>query len=138
MNKKIVIVDDDLDLCEELQEILIDEGFQVDVISSGSQALEFIKNKDFDLLILDLKLPDVDGIELLKKAKEKDFKNKVMIMSAKSVIKSIEEDMDDFDKEYKQEVSKLADGFISKPFDIEKFVKTVRNIIGIYGIEKVK
>jgi len=64
--KNILIVDDELTLCKLLQANLTADGFDVEVAMSGKEALEQISHKEFDLVLLDLLLPEMDGVETFK------------------------------------------------------------------------
>lgn len=61
MAKKILMVDDEPDICELVSEGLRDEGYEVVSATTGRGGIEFLEHKDFDLVILDIYLPDVDG-----------------------------------------------------------------------------
>ena len=70
--KKILVVDDDLDLTMLCKMILEDEGFKVDAFTDPLLALFHFKPNLYDLLIFDIKMPELDGFELYKKVKEFD------------------------------------------------------------------
>ena len=59
MKKNILLIDDDKSLCEELEEILTDEGYIVDKVYDGKKALSVIIDKNYDLILLDLKIPEI-------------------------------------------------------------------------------
>lgn len=63
----ILVVDDEPDTCANLSDILTDQGYHVDVAYDGLAALELIKNKVYDLALLDLKMPGIDGLELYRR-----------------------------------------------------------------------
>ncbi|MBN2374222.1 response regulator [bacterium] len=65
-NKKILIVDDDPNICEILLDILIEEGYQVVTACNGMDALERIRHGSFNLVITDVKMPIMDGMALLR------------------------------------------------------------------------
>lgn len=106
MNKeKILIVDDDKDIVNLITDILSDEGFSVEKAHNGTAALQCIKNNDYDLIILDIMLPDMDGLEICKRVR-KDVEIPILFLSAKT--KNI-------DKIIGYEIG--ADDYITKPFD---------------------
>jgi two-component system response regulator PilR (NtrC family) len=112
MNKKninILIVDDDSSLRNMLSIILKKEGFQIQTAENGSNALNFLKKNKTDLIISDIKMPDISGIELLKKIKtiNKDLPF-ILITAFSSTNDAIE-------------AMKLgADDYITKPFNIDE------------------
>ena len=63
-NGSILVVDDEPQICRVLHTILIEQGFEVLLVRRGDKALEFIRSEHFDLILLDLNLPDIPGIEL--------------------------------------------------------------------------
>ena len=67
---KILVVDDEESIRETLKEILEDEGYIVDTVKNGRTAIKFSKEKSYDLALIDNRLPDIEGIELLEKFKE--------------------------------------------------------------------
>jgi two-component system, NtrC family, response regulator AtoC len=80
--ERILIVDDDLSLCHFLTKALSQKGYQVSACHSGSQALDAVRNRDTDLILLDNKLPDQNGLEILKEFKRDHPKISVIIMTA--------------------------------------------------------
>ena len=68
-NKDLLIVDDDSLVCESLKEMLLLEGFSVDAVMSGQDALNKIKNQHYQVILSDIQMPGLDGIELLKELK---------------------------------------------------------------------
>ena len=62
-NRSILVVDDEVDTCANLSDIFAELGFQVDVAHDGFSALEFAKRKHYDVALLDLKMPGMDGLE---------------------------------------------------------------------------
>jgi nitrogen regulation protein NR(I) len=80
--ERIVVVDDDLSLCHFLTKPLSQEGYEVITCHNGNQALETIKEREVDLILLDNKLPDRTGLEVLKEIKQNYPKVPVIIMTA--------------------------------------------------------
>ncbi len=110
-NSKILICDDDETLCYLLKEELLNEGFNVDVVYDGKYAIENLKNKNYELLLLDLQMREVPGEEVLKFAKENFPTLQVIILTAKSEVRSA------------INCIKLgAYDFISKPYEFEELL----------------
>ncbi|HSQ78205.1 MAG TPA: response regulator, partial [Nitrospirota bacterium] len=80
--KKILVVDDEANIRELYREELEDMGYEVTTVADGAEALAVIDTTKFDLVTLDMRMPDVDGIETLRKMKEKDSTLPVVICTA--------------------------------------------------------
>jgi len=111
---KILIVDDDKDIVNLVTDILTDEGFAVENASDGLTALRRIKNNIYNLIILDIMLPDVDGLQICKKIRD-DVDIPIIFLSAKN--KSV-------DKVIGFELG--ADDYITKPFDDNELVSRIK------------
>ena len=70
-NVRVLVVDDDLIVQQFLVEILTDEGYEVDTIDNGSDTLEKLKREDYDVILLDIKLPGISGIDLYEHLRKK-------------------------------------------------------------------
>lgn len=68
--KKILVVDDELTIRTILKQILEQGGFECEMAADGKEALEMLKADNFDLMITDINMPEMDGVELLQKTKE--------------------------------------------------------------------
>ena len=68
--KSILIIEDDVDLQSSLKKYLVRKGFFVDSAYNGSEAVRMISQKDYDIALIDIMLPDINGIEILKKFKQ--------------------------------------------------------------------
>ncbi len=109
MKPTILIVDDDDVMRESLSDVLRRSGYEVFLEDSGKGALSIIKKNVIDLILLDMRLPDVDGLEILKKIKEFDTEILVIIMTAYSDIQTA--------------VSAMKSGayhYINKPFELDE------------------
>ena len=83
-NIKVLVCDDDETLCYLLKEQLLEEGFFVDAVYDGKYAIENLRKKNYDVLLLDMQMKEVSGEEVLKFAKDYDPSLSVIIMSALS------------------------------------------------------
>ncbi|WP_338450244.1 response regulator [Niallia oryzisoli] len=108
MEKKILIVDDQFGIRILLNEVLQKEGYDTYQAANGLQALEIVKDNVPDLVLLDMKIPGMDGIEILKRMKEMVPDIKVVLMTAYGELDMIQEAMD-----------LGAITHFAKPFDIE-------------------
>jgi DNA-binding NtrC family response regulator len=115
--KKIILIDDDIQLCEEVAEILRDEGYFVDNTSDEAQGEVLIKNNIYDICLLDYKMSRLTGIELLRKIKEKNPRCASFIVSGKPFIQKVIEE---------QNVAHLVSGIIEKPFEIKDVLDKIK------------
>jgi DNA-binding response OmpR family regulator len=79
---KILIVDDDQHIRLLYKEELLEEGYDVDVASSGMEALQLFDKNDYDLVTLDILMPDMDGIKVLRQMKEKKPRIPIIMSTA--------------------------------------------------------
>jgi DNA-binding NtrC family response regulator len=112
--KSILLVDDDPGILKAVSWVLADEGYQVASTSDSHRAIERLERKGYRLLITDLAMPFIDGITLLRKAKDLNPRTKVIVMTADQEPKSRAEAM-----------TLRADAYILKPFDITDLKKQV-------------
>ncbi|MDP9288881.1 MAG: response regulator transcription factor [Thermoproteota archaeon] len=121
--KKILIVDDELDVTLALKMYLEQQGYQVDTFTQPVKALSQFKAAFYDLLILDIKMPDMNGFELYREIKKKDDAVKVFFLTALS-------EMHDYDA-YKKEVSPKEGEryFIAKPIENEEILRRINTMI---------
>ena len=82
MNERLLIVEDEETLCESLKRVLVREGYAVDTFNSAEAAMEVFEERFYDIIITDIILPGITGIELLKRIKERLPEQIVIIMTA--------------------------------------------------------
>jgi len=121
----ILIVDDEKNYLTILSALLEDEGFEVLTAPGGHEALEIHKSSDLDLILTDMKMPKMDGIELLENIKEIDPDLPVIMMTAHGTVDKAVEAM-----------QKGAYTYILKPFDNERLIIYVKKAITIYQVVK--
>jgi len=85
---KILVVDDEKRMCESLQTLLSKAGYNVTTVEKGEEALRRINKSDFDLVITDIKMPQVDGLDILKAARTKDEDALVILMTGYASLES--------------------------------------------------
>ncbi|MBU3156288.1 response regulator transcription factor [Clostridium estertheticum] len=122
--KKILIVEDDISIARLQKDYLEIEGFEVKICNDGVEGLNALKTKEFDLLILDVMLPKIDGFTILRSMQE-DKEIPILMVSAKK---------DDIDKI--KGLSLGADDYITKPFNPSELVARVKSHIRNY--ERIK
>jgi two-component system cell cycle response regulator len=106
---RILVVDDEEVVCKFLKRVLAGSGHQVEMCHGGREALAKLDEDSFDLVVTDLKMPGVDGIDVLRKAKELDPLCEVVVITAYASVESA------------VEVMKLgAYDYISKPFNVDR------------------
>ena len=116
--ERILIVDDETNILSSLKEILTDEGYDVSVTGDGLDALDMIQSDPPDLLLLDIWLPGMDGIEVLKTVKTYHPDIEVLIMSGHGTIDAA------------VKATKLgAFDFIEKPFSMDHLTQSVQNVL---------
>jgi len=77
-----MVIEDDADLCEYLIELLTEEGYEVDAFQSPLEALDRLKNKVYHLVLLDLKMAEMNGVDAMKKIRKFDTDLCVIILTA--------------------------------------------------------
>ena len=82
MAERILVVDDDATIRETVAEVLARQGFEVGQAATGGNAIKLASEGRFDLILLDLRLPDTDGLEVLRKIRESDDHPLAVIMTA--------------------------------------------------------
>ncbi len=126
MFNSILIVDDERGIRETLRGVLEDEGFDVETVESGEACLRFVEENNFACVLLDVWLPEIDGLETLKRLREQGNDSAVVMISGHGNIETA------------VNATKLgAFDFIEKPLSIEKTVLTVRNAIRQRELERV-
>jgi len=114
----IIIIDDDKGMCKTLARILELDGYQISTANTASEGISYIKDNGFNIALLDIKLPDIDGVELLEILKKTASDLSVIMMTAyastENAIKAL---------------NRGADAFVTKPFDIEELRAIVKKSI---------
>ena len=123
---KILVIDDESDVTFTIKNILEDNGFAVDEFNDSILALNNYKTNLYDLIILDIKMPKMDGFELYIKIREKDPKVKVCFLTATAT----------FNEEFRKTRLVLGktineDYFIQKPIKMEDLLKKLTSIMNI-------
>ena len=121
MVKRILIVDDDEMVLMALDELLKPEGYEVKAVSSGTEALKRLDTHQYDLLMLDIIMPEMDGFELCRRIREKEGykETPIVFLTAKSR-----------EQDRVQGLEVGANLFLSKPISPEKLLAIISDTIG--------
>jgi len=115
LNESILVVDDDAQVRKSLSSILSKEGYSVETVENGKQATRISEKSRFDIALIDIKLSDMEGTELLHRLKENQpHMVKIVITGFPTLENAMET------------VNEGADGYILKPFDVEKLLEMIR------------
>jgi DNA-binding NtrC family response regulator len=115
LNESILVVDDDTEVRKTLSSILFEEGYSVEAVENGKEAIRASEKSRFDVALIDIKLPDMEGTELLHRLKENQpHMVKIVITGFPTLENAMET------------VNEGADGYILKPFDVEKLLEMIR------------
>jgi len=115
---RLLVVEDEKTLADLIKEGLEEEGFSVDVAYDGQEGLFMAQNEPFDLVVLDIMLPEIDGIEILKNMRRNNITTPVLMLTAKS-------DVED-------KVSALnigADDYLTKPFSFDELLARIKAVL---------
>jgi len=125
MAAKILIVDDENGIRESLEAALRDEGYEAETAASGEECLERLEEKEFDLVMLDVWLPKMDGLTTLEKIQQRDAAPMVVMISGHASIETAVKS------------TKLgAFDFVEKPLSLEKIVLVIRNAVEYVRLEE--
>jgi CheY-like chemotaxis protein len=121
-SNRILIVDDEPDVCEVLKKVLEKNRFTADSFSDPLLALENFRPRSYDLLLLDIKMPDMDGFRLYQEMKKMDSRVKVCFLTASEM----------YYERYRKEEEFAAldkDLFLRKPIQNEEVIKEINRIM---------
>lgn len=113
---KILVVDDNIEFCDNVEDILTLKGFEVTKTYDGVSAIEIVKKSDFDLVIMDIKMPLIDGVEAFKQIKKINPKIAVIMVTAFAVEELIRESL-----------REGAFGLLKKPLDFDKLFTMIED-----------
>jgi two-component system, response regulator, stage 0 sporulation protein F len=114
---RILLVDDEEHIRLLFKEELEEEGYTIDLASNGFEALDKLKSSQFDLVVLDIKMPGMDGIQTLNEIKKINKDQRVILCSAYG--------------EFKQDFSSwVSDAYVVKSADTRELKDTIKNVLG--------
>ncbi len=123
---KLLIVEDEKRLCQTVAKHLKAEGYAVDFCHDGKDAFDYMAGTEYDAVILDIMLPGLDGISVLKTMRSQKVKTPVLLLTAKNTIEDKVKGLDSG-----------ADDYLTKPFSLEELSARIRVMIRRSGIERV-
>ncbi len=115
---RILVVEDDVQLAEVLTEALTDRQYAVDVVQDGEVAWEWFNSLHYDLIVLDLTLPKLDGVSFCQRLRSRNFTAPVMMLTARDTIA---------DKIIGLDAG--ADDYMVKPFDLQELMARIRALL---------
>lgn len=113
---KILVIDDERSIRNTLKDILGFEGYQVELAENGRSGIELVQTNDFDIILCDIKMPEVDGLEVLEQIMKSKPESTVVMISGHGTIDTAVE-----------AIKKGAFDFIEKPLDLNRLLITLRN-----------
>ncbi|MBA2665373.1 MAG: response regulator [Bradymonadaceae bacterium] len=120
---KILIIDDDKDICEYMHLLLTQSGYEVTTETSPRKALETLREEEYHVVILDIMMPELNGMEVLEEIRRFDSDIAIIIFtgypSVDTAVMSMKYNVSDY---------------IKKPFDVDEFNKTLENILRDKGL----
>lgn len=119
----ILIVDDDKDVCEYMELLLTPIGYDVTAVTDSTNALDVLKSKEFHVVVLDIMMPGISGMELLEEVRKYDDDIAIIIFTGNptvdTAVQSLKYDVDDY---------------IKKPFDVDEFTESLDKILRQKGL----
>lgn len=115
---KILLVEDEKKVADFIKKGLTEEFYTVDAAPDGEEGLFMAENSEYDLMILDIMLPDINGIELCTKIRSKNIKTPIMMLTAVDATESKVKGLDSG-----------ADDYLTKPFVFDEFLARVRSLL---------
>ncbi len=123
MSRKILVIDDEKLVTKTLQKLLKKEGYEAVIAQSGQEALEHIKQQEFGLIVSDVRMPEMDGVETISAIRE------YLKQAGKPAVPELLITGYADEQRYKNAVELKVAGYIYKPFDKEEFLEAVKNNI---------
>ncbi|TNF31863.1 MAG: response regulator [Deltaproteobacteria bacterium] len=113
--KKVLVVDDEELICDLCKSLFEDEGIEVKIAYSGKDAIDIVKNEEFDFILSDIRMPKGDGVQFKKELNQLGIKTPFLFMTGFS------------DLTYEQAKELGALGILKKPFDFEELEEVIKS-----------
>lgn len=121
---KIFLLEDDLLVNEIIEEHLLSQGHDIQIAFNGNKAEEILYSKVFDLLLLDVNVPEIDGFEILKELRAKEIHTPTIFITSLDMIDDIEKGFD-----------AGCDDYLKKPFELKELDLRIKNIQRLFKID---
>ncbi len=118
MTMKILVIEDEEKVANFISLGLEEEGYDVDVAFDGKKGIELIKERDYGIILLDLMLPEIDGLQLLKTIRSRGIDTPVLIITAKNSKEDVVKGLDTG-----------SDDYLTKPFSFEELLARIRALL---------
>ena len=115
---RILIVEDNQKLAKYIKQILEESGYAVDVVHDGETGERMADSNEYDLVILDIRMPDVDGMEVLRQIRENNIPGKVVMLTAVGELKYAQDSLD-----------LGASDFMTKPVDLNDLLTCINRTL---------
>jgi len=125
MSKRILVIDDEAMITKSLQKLLKKEGYDATIVSNGTEALKEVQTNDFDLIVIDIRMPQMDGIETIQAIRE------YLRLGEKNPIPEIVITGYADEQKYKCAVDLKVAAYIYKPFDTKEFLDTIKKVLDV-------
>lgn len=122
---KILIVDDEVRMCDSLKVLLSNEGYETFTANDGRQALNRLAQEDIDLVLLDIVMPDMNGLEIMAHIEQEALNTLVIVITGHASVNSAVESL-----------RKGAHDYLRKPFEFDELLKRVRNAVDQKVLER--
>ncbi len=120
---KILLVEDQKHMAYAIEHVLKKNKFILDIAFDGLEALDYIKNSSYDVIILDVMLPKIDGFTVLKRIREKDFETHIIMLTARC---DLEDKLNG--------LNSGADDYIVKPFEMDELIARINSVTRRKGV----
>ncbi len=117
MPAAILIIDDDSVLCEELAESLSYEGYQADYIVDPSNGADLIREGNYDVILLDYKMPGITGVDILESLAGEKLESRIFILTGRPFVKKLLES---------EGLAGMISGIIDKPVDFGQLLESIK------------
>jgi DNA-binding NtrC family response regulator len=124
-NVRILVIDDDENIRKVVVAILEDEGYTVESVGTAKEAIEKTRKKFYNVALIDIRLPDMEGIELLTKIRDTTPRMRKVVITGYPTLQNAVD-----------AVNKGADAYVVKPFDVKKVLKTIEEQLTKQQTEK--